>query len=148
MDDERLTLTIPTELEHTDAFIVWSVGAGAILVFWSLAQRDVPLALLLPAAVITAVWMLTSRSATDVRGIGIVAVFARNKLGERDVHEWFLAFLHYVKLVHVPVWRAYAINRSQSFLRLVRAGRSRVGQLGVWARLRYVSAMLRAKRRA
>jgi hypothetical protein len=103
-EEEPLTITIPTELERGDAFVVMSVGAGLVLVCWWLIQRIPTPAVLIPFVVIVLVWMVTNRSATEVRGVGLVAVLVRNKLGERDVHEWVLAAAHYWHLKEWPAW--------------------------------------------
>lgn len=105
MEDDRTLITIPTELEHGDAFVVLAGGAAVLLVCWWLAQRGVPPVAIAFPVLIASAWMFTSRSATDVRFVGVIAVFTRNKLGERDVHEWILAAAHYVYLVHGPTWR-------------------------------------------
>jgi MFS superfamily sulfate permease-like transporter len=104
-DNRPVVITIPTELDRSDAFIVLSVAAAVFLGCWWALQTGFPVALVAIVARVAGAWMLTSRSATEVRFIGSIAVFLRNKLGERDAHEWVLAFAHYVRLVHVPRWQ-------------------------------------------
>jgi hypothetical protein len=69
-DDRPVLITIPTELDRADAFVVLSMGAGTILMCWWLLQRGVPPPLVLIPAIVVGVWTLTSRSATEVRVIG------------------------------------------------------------------------------
>jgi hypothetical protein len=116
-EDESTIVTIPTELTRRD--IWWIVGIGGGIIMYSLylmVYQGQPPALCLSAVVLTIIWMLSKRPMTEVQGFGAFAVLMRNRLGERDIHEWVLAFLHYVNLVHVPVWRAHCV----AFWRLCR----------------------------
>lgn len=110
MDDERTTIVIPTELDRSDAAVVLCIASSVLLgCLWALLQGHhptVPLVLV----VMTLLWTLTSRPATEVRFVGFFASALRNKIGERDIHEWLFAYQHYIRLVYVPIWRSTCVR--------------------------------------
>lgn len=135
-EDERPTLvTIPTEMERGDSFVVFTVGIASLLAFWWAVQQGVPLLWLAGPSVALSVWMLTHRATTDVRFVGGIAVMVRNRLGERDVHEWFLALGHYINLVYVPIWRAHCVAFWRSCRRRIASWRARLS-----ARMRWLAS--------
>lgn len=110
MDDEQTIVTIPTELTRRDTWWIFGIAAAFTMYpLWAILNQKAPIWLCLGIIGLTLVWVVTNAPMAEVRGIGPITVFIRNKLGERDVHEWLLAFLHYVRLVHVPRWRAACV---------------------------------------
>jgi len=106
-EDRPHLIIVPTELERQDAFYDAAVLGFTVLAVWQLALYGL-LLWSLPALVLVLVWMLTGEPAADVPFVGAIASGLRSKIGLRRAHEWLLAWMHYVNLVHAPVWRAFA----------------------------------------
>lgn len=98
-------VTVPTELDRSDAFFDCAILAGAVLIMWDAILNGVPWQWLVPGVLIVAIWTLTGEPAADVPFIGAIAAGLRSKLGLRRAHEWLLAFGHFYRVVIWPQWR-------------------------------------------
>ncbi len=107
-------VTVPTELDRTDAFYDCALLAGSVLVLWDAVLNGVPWQWLVPPVLVVAIWTLTGEPAADVPFIGAVAAGLRSKLGLRRAHEWLLAFGHFYRVVIWPQWRHNAASAARN----------------------------------
>ena len=110
MDEAPAQLfTNPTELDRHDGFIDLAVLASTALGAWWLVLQGVPWPWLVLPLLCVAIWMLSGAPAADVPYLGALAAGVQSKLGLRRVHEWVQAIVHFWRVAHWPLWRAWCV---------------------------------------
>lgn len=152
MDERPDVVTIPTELERSDAAWDIAVGLGVLLgAVYCVKPPDMgglglPWPFLIPPLLPVALYVLTGEYAGDLPWIGGVASGLRSKLGARRAHEWIQAYAWYARVTLIPNGRDYVDRCRVAGMRMVHERRHHIRELAVWSRLGHVRAVLRAKR--
>jgi hypothetical protein len=122
MDERPDVVTIPTELERSDAAWDIAVGLGVLLgAVYCVKPPDMgglglPWPFLIPPLLPVALYVLTGEYAGDLPWIGGVASGLRSKLGARRAHEWIQAYGWYARVTLIPNGRDWC-RRSYRFIR-------------------------------
>jgi hypothetical protein len=101
VDERSPVITVPTELDRRTPFWDFVALALSIATIWYLIQNGYSWWWAVPIVLCVGSWSLTGEPACDVSGVGAIASGLRSKLGMRRIHEWLMAYGHYV---HVVIW--------------------------------------------
>jgi hypothetical protein len=102
MDPRAEVITVPTELEHQHPFYDLAGLALAVVAIKWLSNFDLQWWVGVPIVLAIGTWTLSGEPATDVPFIGAIASGVRSRLGLRRIHEWLLAYAHYVRVRTLP----------------------------------------------
>lgn len=120
MDDRPEPLTLPTELERSDAAFDIAVGLAVLLgVVYCVKPPEMgglglSWVALVPPLVPVALYVLTGEYAGDLPWVGGLAAGLRSKFGARRAHEWVQAYAHYARVTLWPNLRDWCEAFSKS----------------------------------
>lgn len=110
MSTERAAaiIVIPTEMSRSDGLEdIMALLGGSLLALWLILYRGAPILILAPILVGLALYVLSGEPACEIKFVGGFAATMRSAFGQRRIHQWALAWLHYFRVKTWPDWRRW-----------------------------------------